>query len=184
METERELLDAIHRGDYQALRRLYDRYSAYVMAINLRFIHDREDVRDVMQDCFIKIFNHINDFEYRGEGSLKSWVSRVVMNHAIDWVTIHERKHLVIERPTELPEPIDVEPPDIEKVPPDVLNGMIGRLPAGFRLVLNLYVFENLSHREIAQRLGIKEMSSASQFSRAKMLLKKMIDDYLKSQGI
>lgn len=184
METERQLLDAIHRGDRQALRRLYDRFSAYVMAISLRYIHDREDAKDVMQESFIKIFNSINGFEYRGEGSLKGWVSTVVMNCSINWVTTHERMHLVIERPAELPEPTDEEPPDIEKVPPDILNRMIGRLPAGFRLVLNLYVFENLSHREIAQRLGIKEVTSASQFSRAKMMLKKMIDDYLNSQGI
>ena len=184
METERQLLDAIHRGDRQALRRLYDRYSAYVMAISLRYIHDREDVKDVMQECFIKIFNSINDFDYRGEGSLKGWVSTVVVNQIIDWVKVHERMHMVIKRPAEMPEPTDEEQPDLERVPPDVLNRMIGRLPAGFRLVLNLHVFEKLSHREIAQRLGIKEMSSASQFSRAKMLLKKMIDDYLNSQGI
>lgn len=184
METEQQLLDAIHRGDRQALRRLYDRYSAYVMAISLRYIHDREDVKDVMQECFIKIFNSINDFDYRGEGSLKGWVSTVVVNQIIDWVKVHERMHMVIKRPAEMPEPTDEEPPDLERVPPDVLNRMIGRLPAGFRLVLNLHVFEKLSHREIAQRLGIREMSSASQFSRAKMLLKKMIDDYLNSQGI
>lgn len=184
VETEQQLLDAIHRGDRQALRRLYDRYSAYVMAISLRYIHDREDVKDVMQECFIKIFNSINGFNYRGEGSLKGWVSTVVVNQTIDWVTAHEKMHLVIERPLEMPEPIDEEPPDIEKVPPEVLNRMIGRLPAGFRLVLNLHVFEKLSHKEIAQRLSIKEMSSASQFSRAKTLLKKMIDDYLNSEGI
>jgi RNA polymerase sigma-70 factor (ECF subfamily) len=154
------------------------------MAISLRYIHDREDVKDVMQECFIKIFNSINGFNYRGEGSLKGWVSTVVVNQTIDWVTAHEKMHLVIERPLEMPEPIDEEPPDIEKVPPEVLNRMIGRLPAGFRLVLNLHVFERLSHKEIAQRLGIKEMSSASQFSRAKTLLKKMIDDYLNSEGI
>ena len=184
METERQLLDAIYRGDRQALRRLYDRYSAYVMAISLRYIHDREDAKDMVQDSFVKILKSVATFDYRGEGSLKSWVAKVVMNQAIDWVTTHERMHLVIQRPAEMPEFIDEEPPDIQKIPPDILNGMIGRLPAGFRLVLNLHVFEKLSHREIAQRLGIKESSSASQFSRAKILLKKMIDDYFNSQGI
>ena len=184
METERQLLDAIHRGDRQALRRLYDRFSAYVMAISLRYIHDREDAKDVVQDCFVKILNSISDFDYRGEGSLKAWVSTVVVNEAIDWISIHERMHLIIEKPVEFPDYSDEEPPDLQKVQPDILNLMIGRLPAGFRLVLNLHVFEKLTHRDIAQRLGIKEASSASQFSRAKILLRKMIDDYLNSQEI
>lgn len=184
VETERQLLDAIQGGDRQALRRLYDRYSAYVMAISLRYIHDREDVKDVMQDCFVKILNSIDDFSYRGEGSLKSWVTAVVVNHIIDWVKAHDRMLLIIERPLNLPEKTDDEPPNIEKVPPEVLDRMIGKLPAGCRIVLNLFVFGQLSHKDIARRLGIKEMSSASQFARAKMLLKKMINEYLNSQGI
>ena len=57
---------------------------------------------------------------------------------------------------------------------------MIAHLPAGYRLVLNLYVFEHCSHSEIAQRLGIQERSSTSQLSRAKQLLTKMMNDYLK----
>ena len=72
--------------------------------------------------------------------------------------------------------------PDMEEVPPDILNQMIGRLPTGCRLVLNLYVFERLPHKEIAQRLGIREKTSASQFFRAKKLLKEMIQDYLEIQ--
>lgn len=184
VETERQLLDAIQGGDRQALRRLYDRYSAYVMAISLRYVHDREDVKDVMQDCFVKILNCIGGFNYRGEGSLKSWVTTVVVNHIIDWVKAHDKMLLIIERPLDLPDEIDDEPPEIEKVPPEVLDRMIGQLPSGCRLVLNLFIFGQLSHKEIARRLGIKEMSSASQFARAKMLLKKMISEYLNSQGI
>ena len=79
-------------------------------------------------------------------------------------------------------EMIDDGVPDVDEVPPDILEKMIGRLPTGCRMVLNLYVFEQLSHRDIAQRLGIKEDSSASQFFHAKKLLKEMITDYLNSQ--
>ena len=72
----------------------------------------------------------------------------------------------------------------MEEVPPDILNEMIGRLPAGYRLVLNLFVFEQLSHKEIALRLGIKESTSASQFFRAKRLLTEMITRYLNARKI
>ena len=61
METERELLDAIRRGERAAMRRLYDRYSRYAMAIGLRYVPNRDDMRDVMQDSFVKIITNIRD---------------------------------------------------------------------------------------------------------------------------
>ena len=178
-ETEQQLLDAIRGGDHEALRRLYDRYSDYAMAIGLRYVYNREDARDVVQDCFIKILTSISSFEYRGEGSLKAWIATIVINRSVDWVKLHEK----IQVMGSVPDIADEEPPDIERVPPDILIKMIGRLPAGCRLVLNLHVFERLTHSEIAHRLGIKESSSASQFSRARVQLKEMIDEYLNSQG-
>ena len=175
------MLDAIHHGDRQALRRLYDRYSDYAMAVGLRYVVNREDVRDLLQDCFIKILTSVDEFEYRGEGSLKAWVTKIVTNRALDWINEHDLLKTTDVMPKE--EIADEEEPQVELVPPDVLNQMIGRLPVGCRLVLNLHVFEQLSHKEIARRLGIKEASSASQFFYAKKLLIEMINDYLTHKG-
>lgn len=177
METERQLLDAIRGGDSQAMRRLYDRFSGYAMAIGLRYISGRDDVRDVLQDSFVSILTAVNEFEYRGEGSLKAWVSKIVTNKALDWLNEHDLVKTTDRMPEQ--EIADDDEPEVEAVPPDILNQMIGRLPAGCRLVLNLHVFEQLSHKEIARRLGIKEASSASQFSYAKKLLTEMINEYL-----
>ena len=180
METERQLLDAIHGGERAALRRLYDRYSRYAMAISLRYISDCDKVRDVLQDSFVKILTSIDDFDYRGEGSLKSWVSRIVANRAIDYIKQHQR----LQFTDEVPENINEEEPEIGGVPPDILDGMIGQLPAGYRVVLNLFVFEQLSHRDIAQRLGITESASTSQLFRAKRMLQRMVREYIKQQSI
>jgi RNA polymerase sigma-70 factor (ECF subfamily) len=178
METEQELLGAIRSGDRTALRRLYDRYSGYAMAIGLRYIPQREEVRDVIQDSFVKILTSIDSFEYRGEGSLKSWVSRIVANGAVNHLRKHERLRFV----SNIPDEADEEAPDIEKLPPEILTEMIGRLPANYRMVLNLFVYEQYSHREIAQQLGIKENTSTSHFHRAKKMLAKMIRDYQNKQ--
>ena len=73
-----------------------------------------------------------------------------------------------------------IEPePDVGEVPDDALDEMIGRLPANYRVVLNLFVFEQLTHRENSQRLGLSEQNSAIHFYRAKKALQKMIKDYL-----
>lgn len=180
METERQLLDAIQRGERAALRRLYDRYSGYAMAIGLRYIPDCDEARDVLQDSFVKILTSIGRFDYRGEGSLKSWVSRIVANRAIDYIKQHQR----LQFTDEVPENINEEEPEIGGVPPDILDGMIGQLPAGYRVVLNLFVFEQLSHRDIAQRLGITESASTSQLFRAKRMLQRMVREYIKQQSI
>lgn len=178
METERQLLDAIHRGERAALRRLYDRYSRYAMAIGLRYVSDCDKVRDVLQDSFVKILTNIDHFDYRGEGSLKSWVARVVVNRSIDYLNSHEH----LQFTDEIPDSTDDEEPDVGGVPPDVLDGMIGQLPASYRVVLNLFVFEQLSHKEIAQRLGINERTSAVIFFRAKKKLQKSIRDCINKQ--
>ena len=178
METELQLLNAIKSGEREAKRRLYERYSGYAMATALRYVPDPDEVRDVMQDSFVRILTTIDRFSYRGEGSLKAWVTSIVTHRAIDHIKEHERivfvEHLTNEPETE-------EEPDVGRVPPDVLTRLIGQLPAGCRTVLNLYVFEQLPHKEIARLLGVKPETSAAQYSRAKKTLARLIKNYQKT---
>lgn len=178
MESELQLLNAIRAGDRQALRRLYDRFAGYAMAVGLRYVPQADDVRDVVQDSFVKILTSIGRVDYRGEGTLKSWVARIVANQAIDFVRKRERLSFI----SDVPDCPDEPPPDVETLPPEVLTTLISQLPTGYRLVLNLYVFEQCPHKEIARRLGISESTSASQFARAKKMLARMVKDYLKQQ--
>lgn len=178
LESEKKLLKAIKNGNRDAMHSLYDRYVGYAMAVSLRYVPLRDDAEDIVQDSFVKVFSAIDRFEYRGEGSLKGWILRIVVNAAISFLKQKERFSCVEEFPDEA----DVGEPDVELVPPDVLTKLIGELPEGYRVVLNLYVFAQMSHKEIANRLGIKEASSASQYLRAKKLLARKIKDYLKAQ--
>ena len=104
---------------------------------------------------------------------------RTVVNKALDFVRKHERISFTGTIP-DIPD----EEPELERIPPHILSRMIAQLPAGYRLVLNLYVFEHCSHQEIAQRLGIKENSSTSQLARAKQMLIKMMKEYIKRHEI
>lgn len=173
--TEKELLEEVKKGDRQAMHSLYSRYVGYAMAVALRYVPDRDEVRDVVQDSFVKVLSSVSRFEYRGEGSLKAWVTRIVANEALSYVKGKQKITFVSEIP-------DGPEEDVETtlVPPKELTRMIGELPNGYRLVLNLYVFEQRSHKEIAQQLGITENTSASQYLRAKKLLAKKIKEYLK----
>lgn len=141
---------------------------------------DSAAVKDILQDAFVKVFSKLDGFEYRGEGSLKAWMSRIVVNDSLKNLRGAGRLKYVDELPdTEGEGEIEGMP----EVPVRELAEMIKSLPDGYRTVFNLFVFEKKSHREIAGLLGIKEDSSASQFFRARAMLAKKIKDYWKKQG-
>ena len=180
-ETERQLIEAIRAGDREAFKRLYERFARYAMGVTLRYVPKRDDALDIVQDSFISIITSIGTFEYRGEGSLKSWVSKIISRQAVSWMKEHEQLSFSELTLDEIEEEDD---PAIEKVPKELVNEMIGRLPVRYRVVVNLRAFEELSHKDIALRLGISEKASTTLFSRAKRKLAMMIKEYLNSQEI
>lgn len=173
--SEQGLARLARRGDNMAIRMLYDRYVEYLSAVCARYVQDEDDRKDVLQECFIKIFTSLDKFEYRGEGSLKAWLVRITVNEALRFLK-KNTNYAFIEHEEKLPDVPDE--PEVEDVPDEVINDMILSLPPGYRMVFNLYVFERKSHKEIAEMLHIGESSSASQFSRAKALLSRKIKEY------
>lgn len=166
----------VGRGDSRGQRELYERYSGYLSAVARRYLGDEDTVKDVLQEAFVRIFQKIGTFRYMGEGSLRAWVTRIVVNGALHELR-KDRHMLAVEH---LPEPEPDAEPEFDDIPAAVLQEMIRNLPDGYRTVFNLYVFEQKSHREIASLLGIKEDSSASQLLRAKARLAQEIKEYRK----
>ena len=179
-QDEQRLAERLRNGENGAMREFYSLYAEQLTAICSRYIPDKDDMKDVFQESLIRIFTHISDFSYRGEGSLQAWASRIVINEALNYLKETKRYELLLLDDV-AEEPEDEDPP-IEEIPPDEIQRMVSQLPTGYRTVFNLYVFENKSHQEIASLLGIKERSSASQLSRAKNLLAKMIREYNNQQ--
>ena len=177
--TEKELLEALRRKDSAGTRAFYDRYAGYLTAVALRYVPDRSAVKDILQDAFLRMFDAVDRFEYRGEGSLRSWACRIVVNGALKSLRGQGKLQYVEDLP-DVPEDDDVP---VQQVPAAVLQRLIQELPDGYRTVFNLYVFEKKSHREIATLLGIKEDSSASQFFRARAQLARQIKAYLKEHA-
>ena len=174
---EQRLIEQLRNGDNGAMRIFYTLYAERLATVCRRYILDEDDVKDVFQESLIRIFTHIEDFNYRGTDSLLAWASRIVVNESLNFLKAANHHELMLLDKDVAEEPEDEDPP-IEEIPPDEIQRMVSQLPTGYRTVFNLYVFENKSHQEIASLLGIKERSSASQLSRAKNLLAKMIREY------
>ena len=180
-DPEATLLEQIRHGDKKAMKEFYCHYSGYLNAVCSRYIACDEDVRDVLQESFIKIFSSIDKFCYKGDGSLKAWMSKIAVNESLTLLNKKE-KLAIVQYESDIPDTIDDndddEGPDTGDIPVRAIQAMIRKLPTGYRTVFNLYVFEGKSHKEIAEMLNLKESSSASQLHRAKALLAKMIQEY------
>ena len=180
--TEEELSVECVKGSNQARRLLYERYGGALMAICLRYLGDRETAEDILHDGFIRIFQSIGQFTYQGEGSLKAWLSRVIVNEALGFLRKRSNQLQQEVLMEEIPDRPDDEDVGVSEIPQQVLMKFISELPDGYRTVFNLYVFEDKSHKEIANLLGITEHTSSSQFYRAKTLLIKKINEYKRKE--
>ncbi len=176
--SDNELIRQTKLGDNAAIKALYDKYIGFLTAVCARYIADEYDRKDVLQESFIKIITYLKSFEPHGEGSLKAWMIRITVNESLRFLKKNST-YSFIENDAALPDIPDEPEPD--GIPDNVINDMILSLPPGYRMVFNLYVFENKSHKEIAKILNIGASSSASQFSRARAQLARMIKDYKKS---
>lgn len=179
--SEQTLTKGLKNGDRGAMKNLYGLYSGYLNAVCSRYVLDKNTVKDILQDSFVKIFSSIDKFEYRGPGSLKAWITRITVNETLKYLRKSAKDMMTVDYDSltddDLPDSGD-EDMDVEDIPPSEIQKMIRRLPDGYRTIFNLYVFEDMSHKEIADLLGIKENSSASQLHRAKALLAKWINEY------
>lgn len=156
--------------DSSASKALYCAYAGYLTGVCSRYLSDTEDVKDVLHDSFLHIFASMDSFEYRGHGSLKAWLTKIVINESLQFLR-HSYHPEILPLSVEAEENEYDEPPNLEGISMETLHKMICELPPGYRTVFNLFVFEKKSHKEIASLLNIKEASSASQFHRAKAML-------------
>ena len=180
---EQELTGRCRQGDNLARKELYERYAGRMLSVCLRYTGDRETAEDLMHDGFLKLFDSFDKFTWRGDGSLRAWMERVMVNTALQYL----RKNDVINQSEALDNiPETYEEPDastVETIPQKVLMQFIRELPAGYRTVFNLYIFEEKSHREIARMLGINEKSSASQLTRAKAALATKVKEWMRNNA-
>lgn len=173
MCTLDQIIDKCKKGDKKAAEALYRMFSAKMFAICIRLSKDRAEAEDTLQDGFIKIFDSIG--QYSGKGSFEGWMKRIFINMSLEKF----RKNHQIQLVEELP---DIEDTDIDEnisIPGEVLTDFVEQLPERYKLVFNLYVMEDMQHKEIAASLGITEGTSKSNLARARDILKRKVKAYL-----
>ena len=178
-----QIVERIRQRDQRAMSQLYQMYVGELTSVCYRYIPNADDAKDVLQNSFVKIFTSIPTLDYRGEEQFKGWLIRIVANESL--MFLRNRKKLLFVEQDQVADNIEEDgaDPDTERISPDELHQLISELPDGYRTVLNLYVFENYSHRQIAELLGIKESTSASQLFYAKQWLARRIKELTSEKG-
>lgn len=172
--TENRLLENCIAGDRKSQKELYEMYSSKMFAVCLRYSKNQMDAEDILQDGFVKLFNNLHRF--RGEGSFDGWVRRIFVNTAIEHI---RRKNLSTTVGEGLENTIvDKHRNALDNLYEKDILATSKTLSDGYRTVFNLYAVEGFSHKEIASQLGITESTSKSQFSRAKAILRTMLQHH------
>jgi len=172
--TDHKFLEKLKQKDVLACKQLYLQYADAMYNVCLRILQHQAEAEDALQEAFIKVFNNIQ--QYRNESSIGSWIKQIVTNTCLNVlkkrkITFDELKDDVSESESvsenESENGNDYSTEDIKKV--------IEELPQGYRVVFNLYMFEDYSHRQIADMLEISESTAKTQLFKAKRKLKELL---------
>ena len=165
-----KIIKRIQSGDRKAERLLFDRLAPRLLSLCRRYAHDESMAKDYFQDSFIRVFDKLD--KYTEGGSFESWFFKVAVNVIL--TSKRSKKKLQIEYVEELPE-TGFQEAQIKLLSDEELLMCIQQLPEGYRKVINLYIFEQHSHEEIGNLLGISASTSRSQYMRAKRLMKQIL---------
>lgn len=150
---------------------LYKLYKEQFFVLSLKYCKNREEAQDNLQDAFIEIFKRIK--QYKGKGSFEGWMKRIVINKAIDRYKKEIRK-TSFEDKGQTEEAVEID--ETLNVSLDQILHCIQNLPTQYRLVFNLYVMDDYSHKDISEMLSISVGTSKSNLHRAKVILKEQIE--------
>lgn len=143
------------------------------MSVCYRYASDVPGAEDMLQEAFIKIFSHIDQFKF--EGSFEGWMRRIVVNTALK--TLQKKKMNFYEPGEQYETHQQTYPFVYAHLNAEELMKLINALPDGYRIVFNLNVVEGYSHDEIAELLNIKASTSRSQLVKARRMLQEQIKE-------
>lgn len=191
--AEKELIERIKNKDRIAIKELYLRYSPVMLGICIRYCGNREEAKDIMHECFIKIITKLD--KYSGTGNFEGWMKRIMINASLDFYKLKRKnEHVEIDEEyveADTHEDNDSFDPAIdkkdvgEKVNQDLvikanftkeeIIESLKAIPEKYRIIFNLFVIENYTHIEIAQMLGFDEKVSRTRLFRAKEMIKNVL---------
>jgi RNA polymerase sigma factor (sigma-70 family) len=172
------ILKKCMQGNRKAQLKLYDLYADAMYIITCRYIQNREDAKDVMQEGFLKAFTRLQ--QYKGEVAFGAWLKRIIINQCIDTL----KKRLLVYEEMNKQTLTIIDDDDSWEINIDIskqeIIQVIESLPDTYRYVVKLYLIEGYDHQEISEILNIPVRTSRTQLMRGKTKLKNLLNDHFK----
>ena len=183
MKSDEELLEAIAEKNENAFDLLYQRHKTAVYRAIIRIIRNPDTARELCTEAFVKVWNRCDQWERRGPGG--AWIRRIAVNTALDWFRSREGKieaasvRRRVEEFSGLPEGKDAEPDYllIRRELRRTVQETVQQLPESKKEIISLFLEEDLTTQEMAERLGIPEGTVKSRFYYARLDLKNRLAD-------
>lgn len=175
MTIDTTILEQFVSGDKKAFDQVYSAFSAAMYGICLRYTRCREDANDVLQEGFIRVYKSAST--YQSDRSFAAWMKTIFINASITYVKNNYRFDLKDDDhffDRQIPHEEISEQDQKELI--NKLLRTLNELPDGYRTVFNLFVIDNLTHKEIAEVLGISENTSKTQYFKAKNMIKALLN--------
>lgn len=168
-----ELVAKCKQGDQYSFELLYHRYAKAMFNTSLRIVNNRADAEDILQEAFLAAFR-LDDFDY--SSTFGAWLKRIVINKSIDLL---RRRHLVVVEMNDglyqaVPDTVTDDDEEIQLKAGEIKKALI-QLPAGYRTVLSLFLFEGYDYEEISEIMGISESTVRTQYHRGKLKLLQLL---------
>lgn len=174
-ENQKKLIEACKENNSKAQLKLYDLYFKAMYTVSLNMVKDTQLAEDLMQEAFLSAFTNISSF--KGDVSFGAWLKKIVINKCLDHLKKKKIQFENIDNVVLIEEPSAEDELKASDISAEEIKQEINKLPDGYRTILTLVLFEGYDHAEIAQILGITSSTSRSQYTRAKALLIKRLNN-------
>ncbi len=179
-EHLKTIISGCLQNDRRAQEELFKLYYGKMLSVCMRYRGDRDSAEEILQEGFIKIFDKLEAFDYKG--SFEGWMRRIMANTAIDSIRKSKKDPLLSDNDEDFKmgseDPVvDKEDIELTSIKAEIAMEAIHSLSPAYRAVFNLYVLEDYTHKEIAEILGISEGTSKSNLSKAKLNLQKILKE-------
>ncbi len=159
----------------QCQQELYTKFYPVMMSAILRYTNDRDEATSILNNGFLRVFKKINTF--KKEGSLEGWIRRIMIHSVSDYFRY---KNQPIEIATEIvPENASITAIECQH-DYNILLTVLNELPQTTRVVVNLFIIDSYTHREIAEMLGMSENTSKWHVANGRKILQEKLVSYSK----
>jgi RNA polymerase sigma-70 factor (ECF subfamily) len=174
----KKIIEGCLRNDRRSQEELFKLFYGKMLPVCMRYMPDRDTAQEVLQEGFIKVFEKLGAFDFKG--SFEGWIRRIIANTAIDAIRKSKKDPYLTDNDNDFKlgasDPmVEREEVEFTDLKAEIAMEAIQKLSPAYRTVFNLFVLEDYSHKEIAELLGISEGTSKSNLAKAKMNLQKIV---------